>query len=120
MSVISQVVTSTSGAPTEYNFIVVGSGFAGCMTTLNFLENAKSLGKAATVALIEAGKDGEQRGASRWTPAFFRLDKENKLDSNFKNEMKLVSNGLADQAYCEKLETDVPNTVQFLLNHEHT
>jgi tricarballylate dehydrogenase len=65
------------------------------MTTLNFLENAKSLGKAATVALVEAGKDGERCGASRyenpslgdprnvyaltrtsrWTPAFFRLDK---------------------------------------------
>jgi hypothetical protein len=36
------------------------------MTTLNFLENAKSLGKAATVALIEAGKDGERCGASRY------------------------------------------------------
>jgi hypothetical protein len=35
------------------------------MTTLNFLEHAKSLGKRATVALIEAGKEGERCGASR-------------------------------------------------------
>ncbi|KAK9367057.1 FAD binding domain-containing protein [Lipomyces kononenkoae] len=111
------VITRSSGALTKYDLIVVGSGFAGCMTTLNFLEHAKSLGKSATVALVEAGKEGERCGASRWTPAFFRLDKDNKFDSNFKNEMKLVSNGLADQAYCEKLETEVPHTVQFLLDH---
>jgi hypothetical protein len=32
MSVISQVVTSTSGPPTEYDLIVVGSGFAVSLT----------------------------------------------------------------------------------------
>ncbi|QKX55213.1 uncharacterized protein TRUGW13939_02305 [Talaromyces rugulosus] len=111
------VNTRSSGALTKYDLIVIGSGFAGCMTTLNFLEHAKDLGKMPTVALIEAGKEGERCGASRWTPAFFRLDKNNNLDSNFKNEMKLVSNGLADQAYCEKLEREVPYTVQFLLDH---
>lgn len=35
------------------------------MTVLNFLENAKIMGKAPKVALIEAGKDGERCGASR-------------------------------------------------------
>jgi tricarballylate dehydrogenase len=35
------------------------------MTTLNFLEHAKDLGKMPTVALIEAGKEGERCGASR-------------------------------------------------------
>lgn len=35
------------------------------MTALNFLEHAKDLGKVATVALIEAGKEGERCGASR-------------------------------------------------------
>jgi hypothetical protein len=76
---------------------------------------------------------------------------DNKLDSNFKNEMKVSnlrmifkfatthrhlarqvrrrapcsliysdhsSNGLADQAYCEKLEREVPYTVQFLLDRK--
>lgn len=36
------------------------------MTTLNFLEDARKLGKTAKVALIEAGKDGERCGASRY------------------------------------------------------
>ena len=35
------------------------------MTTLNFLEECKKLGKRGRVALIEAGKDGERCGASR-------------------------------------------------------
>lgn len=39
------------------------------MTTLNFLENAKKIGKVAKVALIEAGKDGERCGASRYEVA---------------------------------------------------
>lgn len=51
---------------TTYDLVVVGSGFAGTMTTLNFLEECKKLGKKGKVALIEAGKDGERCGASRW------------------------------------------------------
>lgn len=35
------------------------------MTTLNFLEECKQLGKRGKVALIEAGKEGERCGASR-------------------------------------------------------
>lgn len=35
------------------------------MTTLNFLEECKKLGKRGKVALIEAGKEGERCGASR-------------------------------------------------------
>ena len=35
------------------------------MTTLNFLQECKKLGKRGKVALIEAGKDGERCGASR-------------------------------------------------------
>lgn len=66
MSIVSQVVTSlTGGGPTVYDLVVVGSGFAGSMTTLNFLEECKRLGKSGKVALIEAGKDGERCGASR-------------------------------------------------------
>ncbi|KAL5438769.1 hypothetical protein PMIN07_004829 [Paraphaeosphaeria minitans] len=48
-----------------FDLIVVGSGFAGCMTTLNFLETSKKLGKTGRVALIEVGKPDERCGASR-------------------------------------------------------
>ncbi|KAJ5512007.1 hypothetical protein N7453_004110 [Penicillium expansum] len=96
MSSINSPANNPSDSDQVYDLVVVGSGFAGCMTALNFLEDTKIKGKATKVALIEA---------------------DNKFDSDFKNEMKLVSNGLADQAYCEKLESEVPNTVKFLLDH---
>lgn len=54
---------------TEYDLVVVGSGFAGTMTTLNFLEECKKLGKKGKVAMIEAGREGERCGASRWYEA---------------------------------------------------
>lgn len=94
------------------------SSSAGSMTTLNFLEECKRLGKKGTVALIEAGKDGERCGASRWTMAYLRLDKDNRFDDKWKDEMRLVSNGLADQDYCKKMELEVPITAQYLLDHE--
>jgi glycine/D-amino acid oxidase-like deaminating enzyme len=49
----------------NYDLIVVGSGFAGSMTALNFLEQSKKDGKNARVALVEVGKQGERCGASR-------------------------------------------------------
>ena len=64
----------------EYDLIVVGSGFAGCMTVLNFLEQCKKENKHGKVALIEIGKEGERSGASKWTMAYLRLDKDNKFD----------------------------------------
>ncbi|KAL1873874.1 hypothetical protein Daus18300_003746 [Diaporthe australafricana] len=100
-----------------YDLMVVGSGFAGSMTTLNFLQECQRLGKKGTVALIEAGKDGERCGASRWTMAYLRLDKDNRFDDKWKDEMHLVSNGLADQEYCKKMEQEVPMTAQYLLDH---
>lgn len=90
---------------------------AGSMTTLNFLQECKRLGKKCTVALIEAGKDGERCGASRWTMAYLRLDKDNRFDDKWKDEMALVSNGLADQDYCYKMDQEVPDTAQYLLDH---
>lgn len=87
------------------------------MTALNFLEECKRLGKTGKVALIEAGKDGERCGASRWTMAYLRLDKDDQFDDKWKDEMALVSNGLADQDYCRKMEQEVPGTAQYLLDH---
>lgn len=101
----------------NYDLIVVGSGFAGCMTTLNFLETAKKLKKYGRVALIEVGKEGERCGASRWTMAYLRLDKDLAFDQDWKHEMALVSNGLADQSYCATLEREAQTTAQYVQEH---
>lgn len=54
---------------------MVGSGFAGALATLSFLEQCKEQGKSGRVALVEVGKEGERSGASKWTMAYLRLDK---------------------------------------------
>lgn len=58
-----------------YDLVVVGSGFAGSLATLSFLEQCKEQGKSGRVALVEVGKEGERSGASKWTMAYLRLDK---------------------------------------------
>ena len=63
-----------------YDLVVVGSGFAGSMTTLNYLETCKKLNKTGRVALVEVGKADERCGASRWTMAYLRLDKNLDFD----------------------------------------
>lgn len=101
----------------NYDLIVVGSGFAGCMTTFNFLETCKKLNKSGRVALVEAGKADERCGASRWTMAYLRLDKNLDFDSDWKHEMKMVSKGEADMEYCEKLEKEAPISARYLQDH---
>lgn len=98
----------------NYDLIVVGSGFAGSMTTLNFLETCKKLNKNARVALIEVGKADERCGASRWTMAYLRLDKNLAFDEDWKHEMKTVSKGEADMDYCDKLGAEAQKTAFFV------
>lgn len=100
-----------------YDLIVVGSGFAGTMATLNFLETCVKLNKHGRVALIEAGKSDERCGASRWTMAYLRLDKNLAFDEDWKHEMKAVSRGQADQQYCEKLDQEARKTALFVQDH---
>lgn len=78
---------------TKYDLVVVGSGFAGCMTVLNFLEECEREKKEGRVALVEVGKDGERSGASKWTMAYLRLDKNLDFDEDWVKEMRLVSRG---------------------------
>lgn len=101
-------------SPPEYDLLVVGSGFAGAMATLNFLETCKAEGKRGRVALVEAGQADERCGASRWTMAYLRLDKHLAFDADWKHEMKAVSKGQADQEYCEKLGEEAQRTAKYL------
>lgn len=101
----------------SYDMIVVGSGFAGSMATLNFLETCKKQGKNGRVALIETGKSDERCGASRWTMAYLRLDKDLRFDEDWKHEMKMVSKGEADQEYCEKLGQEAQKTAFYVQDH---
>lgn len=101
----------------RYDLVVVGSGFAGSMATLNFLETCKALNKAGRVALVEVGRSDERCGASRWTMAYMRLDKDLRFDEDWKHEMKMVSRGESDQEYCEKLGQEAQKTALYVEAH---
>ncbi|KAJ0382717.1 hypothetical protein COL922a_011980 [Colletotrichum nupharicola] len=107
-----------------YDVIVVGSGFAGCMTTLNFLEECKRLNRSGRVALVEAGEESERSGASKWTMAYLRLDKNLEFENERYIELeypKVVraphSNGAADEDYCKKLREEAPISARYLEDH---
>lgn len=102
---------------TSYDLIIVGTGFAGCMAALAFLEECKRSNKQGKVALLEVGKEGERSGASKWTMAYLRLDKNLDFDADWVKEMRLVSNGLADEEYCYKLEKEAPISARWLEDH---
>lgn len=102
----------------DYDLIVVGSGFAGSSATLAFCETAEREGRSGRVALLEVGKEGERAGASRWTMAYLRLTPDNQLSSEWKERMEQDSKGLADLEYCRAFESEVPNTVKFLEDHD--
>ncbi|KAL5419667.1 hypothetical protein PMIN04_006843 [Paraphaeosphaeria minitans] len=49
--------------------------------------------------------------------AYLRLDKDLGFDSDWKHEMTLVSNGLADQSYCATLEREDQTTAKYVEEH---
>lgn len=100
----------------SYDLIVVGSGFAGCMTALNFLETSEQLKRPARVALIDAGKKGERCGASRWTGAFLRIGCDLTFNKDWMQEMIHVSNSQADLEYCRKLAREAKASVEYVEN----
>lgn len=101
----------------DYDLIVVGSGFAGSSATLAFCETAEREGSAGRVALLEAGKEGERSGASRWTGAYLRLTRDKRLSTEWVERVEHDCRGLADLEYCRALEREVPDTVKFLEDH---
>jgi glycine/D-amino acid oxidase-like deaminating enzyme len=71
------------GSGKHHDAIVIGSGFAGTSAALSLVEEAQAAGKKnARVAVVEVGKEGERYGASRWTSAYLRLDRNNNFDRN--------------------------------------
>lgn len=102
----------------HYDLVVIGSGFAGSSATLAFCEALEKSGSKGRVALLEAGKEGERSGASRWTAAYLRLTRDKKLSTEWKERVEHDCRGLADLEYCKALEREMPSTVSFLEEHD--
>lgn len=104
----------------DYDLLVVGSGFAGASAALGFLEECDRGEKQGRVALLEAGKKGERSGASRWTNATLRLNRDNTLSKEWIGRVEEDCRGLSDLDYCRAFESEVPATVKFLEDHDVT
>jgi len=101
----------------EYDLIVIGSGFAGASAALSYCENAAEHGRSGRVAIVEVGAEGERSGGSRWTMAWLRVYEDNRLDAAWKDKVMETSKGLADLDYCLALEHEVPGTMKYLEDH---
>ncbi|PWY90386.1 FAD/NAD(P)-binding domain-containing protein [Aspergillus sclerotioniger CBS 115572] len=99
---------------TTYDLLIIGTGFAGCTTALSYLQATHHLQPPPRIALLEAGKNGERCGGSRWTEALLRLDKNLNFDPGWIHEMARVSNGQADMEYCKKLGEEARKTVEYI------
>jgi tricarballylate dehydrogenase len=101
----------------HYDFIVVGHGAAGLAAAVTYAERAVTAKVPARVAILDRGPREQRGGATRWTGAFMRVDPDGRLDPNWADYMQQVSGGLADDAYCRRLEAEAPTTIEFLRSH---
>ena len=100
-----------------YELIIVGGGAAGLSAAVSYVEAKRAAGGVPSVAIIETAPLDQRGGATRWTTARFRAREDLTLDPFFVDRMHELSNGLADEDYCRRLEAETPATLQFLLDH---
>jgi tricarballylate dehydrogenase len=105
------------GSDNVYDLVVVGCGAAGLSAAISHAEVASETGREARIAVLERATKEERGGATKWTTAGFRVDKDFKLDPLWVGRVQEVSNGLSDLEYTEVFEREIPNTGAFLRDH---
>ena len=93
------------------DIVVVGCGGDGLSCALSYAEAARAQGRTAKVLILEVAPEAERGGATAWTTAGFRIDANEQFDPLWVGRVEEVSRGLADTAYCRKLESEIPNTI---------
>lgn len=101
----------------EFDLVVVGCGAAGLAAAVTFVERTEAEGRAVRVAVLESAPEDERGGATRWTTAGLRATLDGTLDPFWVSMVQEVSKGLADVAYLERFEREVPTTIEFLRDH---
>lgn len=108
---------TTPPAPAPYDLVVVGFGAAGLSAALSFAEATQDWQRPARIAILERSTREERGGATRWTGAFLRIDRNRELDSDWPEHVSRVSGGLADVDYCRTVQQDTPQTLAFVERH---
>src|SRR5450631_4156812 len=97
--------------------VVVGHGAAGLAAAVSAAEQARSLGLAVEITLLEKSREDEAGGNTRWSPSNMRLDAPDRISPAFEDEMQEASGGLADRNYFRALADNAVPTIGWLQGH---
>jgi tricarballylate dehydrogenase len=100
-----------------FDLIVVGCGAAGLSAAVSYLGTANEHRHPARTIVLESASEPERGGASRWTTSRFRVGQGRTFDPTWVDNMQRISGGLSDAAYCRTMESEIPNTLDFLEEH---
>jgi tricarballylate dehydrogenase len=97
--------------------VIVGHGAAGLAAAVSAAEQARSLGLAVEITLLEKSREDEAGGNTRWSPSNMRLDAPDRISPAFEDEMLEASGGLADREYFHTLADNAVPTIGWLQSH---
>src|SRR5450631_1684063 len=97
--------------------VIVGHGAAGLAAAVSAAEQARSLGLAVEITLLEKSREDEAGGNTRWSPSNMRLDAPDRISPAFEDEMQEASGGLADREYFHALADNAVPTIGWLQSH---
>jgi tricarballylate dehydrogenase len=103
--------------PNPRKLVIVGHGAAGLAAAVSAAEQARGLGVAIEITLLEKSREDEAGGNTRWSPSNMRLDTPDRISPVFEDEMQEVSAGLADRDYFRTLADNAVTTIGWLQSH---
>lgn len=97
--------------------VIVGHGAAGLAAAVSAAEQARSLGLAIEITLLEKSHEDEAGGNTRWSPSNMRLDAPDRISPAFEEDMQEASGGSADRDYFRTLADNAVSAVGWLQRH---
>jgi tricarballylate dehydrogenase len=97
--------------------VIVGHGAAGLAAAVSAAEQARSLGLAVEITLLEKSREDEAGGNTRWSPSNMRLDAPDRISPAFEDDMQEASGGSADRDYFRTLADNAVSTIGWLQTH---
>ena len=97
--------------------VIVGHGAAGLAAALSAAEQARGVGLAIEITLLEKARADEAGGNTRWSPSNMRLDTPDRISPAFEDDMQEASGGLAGRNYFRTLADNAVPTIGWLQRH---
>src|SRR5215475_861121 len=97
--------------------VVVGHGAAGLAAGLSAAEEARRLGVAIDITLIEKASETEAGGNTRFSPSYMRMVAPDRMESSFEADMQSATGGRGDASYFRTLFEQAIPTATWLQAH---